>query len=147
MDILVTAMLALSSLIVPVIIFIFGKINKDKPLKKFLNIVNNNSISNEVFKNLNACLKKESNLFILTNPKVENNQNTEIEELFLSETLNVCIDGKKFSLKENYDSTKYYGKDTFSKFVLKNYSTIDFSNFVPMLDALNNIVLNYNKKN
>lgn len=34
MDILVTAMLALSSLIVPVIIFIFGKINKDKPLKR-----------------------------------------------------------------------------------------------------------------
>lgn len=131
----------------PVILIFDNESNKDKPLKKFLNVVNNNSISNEVFKNLNACLKKESNLFILTNPKVENNQNTEIEELFLPETLNVCIDGKKFSLKENYDNTKYYGKDTFSKFVLKNYSTIDFSNFVPMLDALNNIVLNYNKNN
>ena len=38
--------------------------NKNKPLKKFLNVVNNNSISKEVFKNLNACLKKKSNLFI-----------------------------------------------------------------------------------
>lgn len=90
---------------------------------------------------------ENSNLYILTNPKICGLQNTEIENLFTEETLKTNINGKTLSLKNDYNVDKYYGKEIFSKFILKNYSTIDFSNFVPMLDALNNIVLNYNKNN
>lgn len=92
-------------------------------------------------------IDENSNLYILTNPKICVLQNTEIENLFTEETLKTNINGKTLSLKNDYNVDKYYGKEIFSKFILKNYSTIDFSNFVPMLDALNNIVLNYNKNN
>lgn len=131
----------------PVIIIFDNEDSNKKPLVKFLNNVKNKSVPDKLKNNLNACLKENSNLYILTNPKICGLQNTEIENLFTEETLKTKINGKTLSLKNDYNVDKYYGKEIFSKFILKNYSTIDFSNFVPMLDALNNIVLNYNKKN
>jgi hypothetical protein len=72
----------------------------------------------------------------LVNGKAE----CEIEELFDAKTLGHIINGRSFSRADDYDKEKAYGKDLFSKYVLANFSTIDFSNFRPLLDALSSLI-------
>ncbi|MBQ7981809.1 MAG: hypothetical protein IJ305_09430, partial [Oscillospiraceae bacterium] len=87
-------------------------------------------------------LTKNSNLYLLTNPLVNDKAECEIEHLFDKNTLSHKINGRSFSLKDA-DKNKYYNKDIFSKYVYANYKTIDFSNFKPLLNNLNKIVKEY----
>ncbi len=81
-----------------------------------------------------------SNLYLLTNPLVKGKNECEIEDLFDEATLSHTIKEKKFSRDNSFDETKFYGKAIFSEFVIKNYTTIDFSGFIPLLDDLNAII-------
>ena len=83
------------------------------------------------------------NLFLVTNPLANGNEESAIETLFSEEVLLHEIDGKKFSLENDYDTTAYYGKELFSKYIETNYESLDFSGFRPLLDALAAVVETY----
>ena len=84
---------------------------------------------------------QDSHLFLITNPLVEGSDECEIENLFEDSVRDVELDGKTLSLKDDFDINLHYGKDIFSKYVLKNYQSIDFSNFKLILDNIKKVVI------
>ncbi len=130
------------------VIFVYDNeiANKNKPLCKFSNHANLNEAQKQSLgKNLFLRLTPCGNLFLLTNPLVEEKTESEIEHMFTQETRSIELGGKKLSLASNFDNTRYFGKDHFSNYVLANYSTIDFSGFRPLLNALRTILQEYVK--
>lgn len=85
-------------------------------------------------------LMENSNLHLVTHQLVDGKAVCEIEDLFDEPTRGIIIDGRKLSLKDKWDPKTEYGKDVFSKYVLGNYKTIDFSRFTTMLDKINDVV-------
>ena len=67
----------------------------------------------------------------------KNLEECEIEDLFDDEVLNVELAGKTFSRDKNIDLSKKFGKSIFADYVLKNYKSINFENFKPILDSIN----------
>lgn len=120
----------------PVILLYDNEQVKSKPLKKLKGTLNiNTEIKEKLYVNV------EENLFILTNPLVKGKSECEIEDLFTDDTLAHEISGKKFERGVVEDKGKtHYGKSRFSQYIYNDYENIDFSNFVPLLDALNEIV-------
>ena len=130
------------------VIFVYDNeiANKNKPLCKFSNHANLNEAQKQSLgKNLFLRLTPCGNLFLLTNPLVEWRTESEIEHMFTQETRSIELGGKKLLLASNFDNTRYFGKDHFSNYVLANYSTIDFSGFRPLLNALRTILQEYVK--
>ena len=130
------------------VIFVYDNeiANKNKPLCKFSNHANLNEAQKQSLgKNLFLRLTPCGNLFLLTNPLVEGRTESEIEHMFTQETRSIELSGKKLSLDSNFDNTRCFGKDHFSNYVLANYSTIDFSGFRPLLNALRTILQEYVK--
>lgn len=130
------------------VIFVYDNeiANKNKPLCKFSNHANLNEAQKQSLgKNLFLRLTPCGNLFLLTNPLVEERTESEIEHMFTQETRSIELSGKKLSLDSNFDNTRCFGKDHFSNYVLANYSTIDFSGFRPLLNALRTILQEYVK--
>lgn len=82
------------------------------------------------------------NLFLVTHPLEDGAKIGEIESLFTADTRAHIIEGKRLSLKDQYDTSLYYGKDIFSKYVLSNYAAIDFSRFIPLLDSIKLLIEN-----
>ncbi len=78
-------------------------------------------------------------LYIATLPLCQGKDQCEIEELFSKDTLEMIINGKKLSLDNNHDNS-FYGKDEFSRYIERHYDEIDFAGFIPLLDAINQIV-------
>lgn len=105
---------------------------KKKPLKEFLNhtkvelsgIINKNIISN---------------LYLQTIPLINGMEQCEIEDLYDEKVRIEVVDGKPFKIAGNYDKKTEYGKHEFSLYIIRNYEKIDFSNFKPILDSINNI--------
>ena len=124
----------------PVVFLYDNETVSDRPLKVFLKKAGRNINSTRLQTDLFAQVVPESNLYLLTPPLVNGNAECEIEDLFDEKTLTHTIKGLSFSRAEHYDTEKNYGKDIFSKFVLANYSIIDFSNFRPLLDALSSLI-------
>ncbi len=144
------------------VIFIFDNETKtEKPLKNFMKYTKMNEKSKSAFCKIQYCkldvvtdninikdkakadeISKHSNLYLLTNPLVNNEPECEIEDLFDEKTLSHEIGGRKFSRKDE-DKNKFYNKDIFSKYIYDNYKSIDFSNFKPILDNLNRIIKEY----
>lgn len=130
-------------------IFIFDNeisSKKEKPLKSFINYVyskENAQVKKDRIKFLedNLSLRVTENLFVVTNHLLRNSTETEMEDLFDNKTLAHEEGGKKFS--KDGDSHSCYGKEIFSKYVLKHYEEIDFENFRPILDNLNKIITGY----
>lgn len=89
-------------------------------------------------------LVDHSNLYLLTIQLVNGKEECEIEDLFDKDTLSHEENGRTFSRKDE-DKEKYYNKDIFSRYIFTNYKNIDFSNFKPMLDSLNEIVAKYHE--
>lgn len=85
----------------------------------------------------------ESNLFLMMTPLKDEKEIGDIEDLFSDEVLNVEIEGKKFTKADDYDINRYYGKDRFSKYIMKNYEKIDFNDFRPLLDKIRYITMQY----
>jgi hypothetical protein len=85
------------------------------------------------------------NLYLLTNPLTKGKIECEIEDLFDETVLSCTIGGKTFSRSKDFDESKFYGKVIFSEYIIKNYTTIDFSEFTPMLDDLSTIIKEFKK--
>lgn len=128
------------------VIFIFDNEleTKGKPLKKFADNFLDEKIKKQVKTQLYAHLIDGTNMYLVTNPILDSgSKEAEIEHLFSEEVLETKIDGKPLSLSGDYDKSKYYGKATFSKYIIDNYKTIDFSNFKTILDNIAKIVKEY----
>lgn len=121
-----------------VILIFDNELVKNMPLKKFINHVEERICEKELKEKCKTKIK--DNLFIVTNPMIEGKEKCAIEDLFDDEVLKHTIDGKSFSNKNKFDIKKEYGKDLFSKYIFKNYESINFDRFVPMLDAIKTII-------
>lgn len=126
----------------PVIFLYDNETNRQKPLKSFL--CEHDEITDqqkcELQKDFRLKLLPDSSLFLLTNPLIAGKSDCEIEDLFDPTLLETTLGGKTFSRKDEYNTDMHYGKKIFSEYVLANYRTIDFHGFIPLLNALNNIV-------
>lgn len=113
----------------------------NKPLLTFLNHVKLDSKKDEIKRELFIEIPNNKNLFIVTNPLVKKLSECEIEDLFDEQTLQQKINGKSFCRdSKTFDKNLHYSKEHFAKFVSRNYKTIDFSDFRPMLDTINSII-------
>ena len=125
----------------PVVLLFDNETQTKRPLKYFMDYA---KINAEDKANLQATLflrlRPLSNLYLLTNPLVENRAECEIEYLFTSEARAQIIGGKQLCLKDDFDIQKFYGKEIFSQYISQNYTQIDFNGFRPLLDALVKIV-------
>ena len=124
----------------PVVFLYDNETVSDHPLKTFLKKEGKAIDQARLQADLYAQLVPKSNLYLLTNPLVNEKAECEIEDLFDAETLSHMINGRSFSRDDDYNKEKAYGKDLFSKYILANFSTIDFNNFRPLLDALNSLI-------
>lgn len=86
------------------------------------------------------------NLYLLTVPLVKGKSECDIEDLFDDGALSQIIDGKEFTKENDYDHSKYYGKEIFSKYVESDYSNINFDRFKSVLDNMNFIIDTYKKE-
>lgn len=114
--------------------------NKDRPLKKFLNEIRVNASQKDKLKEnlyINIC----DNLYLCTY-QLNNKEacEIEIEDLFPADVLEHEINGRKFSKKDSTHDNGFYGKNKFSQYVYSNYESIDFSNFISLLSAINEII-------
>ena len=114
--------------------------NKDRPLKKFLNEIKVNASQKDKLKEnlyINIC----DNLYLCTY-QLNNKEacEIEIEDLFPADVLKHEINGRKFSKKDSTHDNGFYGKNEFSQYVYSNYESIDFSNFISLLSAINEII-------
>lgn len=126
----------------PVILLYDNEPNSDRPLKKFLGEdVHPTADQKATLKaNLHIQLIPDSKLFVVTPPLVDNKDECEIEDLFADELLKLNLEGKTFCRKDKFDNSKYFGKEIFSQYVYENYKKIDFSRFIPLLDAIDSII-------
>ena len=45
--------------------------------------------------------------------------------------------------KDDYDTSKFYGKRIFSNYIANNYLSINFEQFRPLLDIIDQTIVNY----
>lgn len=125
----------------PVILLFDNEIEsgKNKPIGAFLNHA---KVENKKREELKAkyMVNLMDNLYLLTVPLVNGKEECDIEDLFELSTINQKINGRAFSKKDNYDVSKYYGKEIFSKYILDNYNNINFNAFKDLLNKLNEII-------
>ena len=128
----------------PVILIFDNELDdKNKPIHKFINPLTKDipDIETQIRTSLTVQLMENSNLHLVTHQLVNGKAVCEIEDLFDEPTRGVVIDGRKLSLKDKWDPKTEYGKDVFSKYVLGNYKSIDFSRFTTILDKINSVVV------
>ncbi len=127
----------------PVFLLFDNEMHTDKPLKIFLSNKKDTGIKERLVSALVAPVCE--NLFLLTIPLVNDRTECEIEDLFDESILNTKIQGKTFSKSDKYDKKSEYGKDVFSKYILKKHENINFDNFKPMFDALQQSITEWNE--
>ena len=116
---------------------------KGKPLCTFSNICNFKLDNFE--KGGNKRIIDNGNLYIATHQLIGNKKESEIEDLFDLKVLAHKINGKSFSRESKFDTSKFYGKNHFSQYILSDYDNIDFSNFRSLLTNINEIISNFEK--
>lgn len=126
----------------PVLLLYDNELKSDRPLKKFLSEdVRPTTDQKAALKtDLHIQLIPDSKLFVVTPPLVGGKEECEIEDLFAEELLSLNLEGKTFCRKDKFDNSKYFGKDIFSLYVYENYQKIDFTQFIPLLDAIDSII-------
>ena len=126
----------------PTILLFDNEMGKNMPLKVATSLI---KLKDEDLQNLqdNYFHKINELFYIFTNPNNTDTNNSEIEDLFTEETLNHTIEGKRFHRGSAFDDQKHYSKEIFSHYVSTNYEDIDFSSFLPLLKALEEIFIDY----
>jgi hypothetical protein len=131
----------------PVIFLFDNETNKKnkKPLSSFANYAClSTSQRDELQETLSFHL--QTNLYLLTTPLYDGRHESEIEDLFDSNILNLKIAGKSFCRSDKSSSEKSYGKHIFSQYISDHYEEINFDKFRPLLDRLSMIVREYQSK-
>ena len=128
-------------------IFLFDNEPSGNPLFKFFNHATDLNVSSnnlgQVRGKLFNRITKKNNLYIMATPLLStrnNGNSSDIEDLLLSCNPSPILKGKTFS---KGGGANHYGKDIFSKYVLKNYTQFDFREFIPLLDGIRDNILDY----
>ena len=147
----------------PVVFLLDNEENKKKPLKNFINSISKgtNVPSDEIYNIIksNFLYNIDYNSFLLTlpipSPQSQNQAteiNFEIEDLFDLDFINENLiapkfGGRKFDKKKKHEDHQHISKEIFSKEILNNYNSdyIDFSNFIPLLEKLNELSSDYTR--
>lgn len=123
-------------------------IDNDDGAKSILNTIK--EVSKE-YKNehMNSMKTKEfihvmRNFYVIPTP-LNQTQDTKIEDFFEPILLATKLKGKSLSCDNQFDKNLHYGKTAFARSVIeKNYHTISFSNFQPLLDRVVSAINHYN---
>lgn len=89
-----------------------------------------------------------SNLYLVPTPLLTGGAHSMIESFLAPAVLSTKIGGKELHLDEKtFDKTKHIGKELFVKHVVqKNAAKIDFSGYKPILDAITEVIADYEKR-
>ncbi|WP_249316573.1 retron Ec67 family RNA-directed DNA polymerase/endonuclease [Bacillus sp. FJAT-50079] len=130
----------------PVILMFDNEIKsgKNKPIGNFINHAKLDDKKKGILED-KYMVNIIDNLYLLTVPLIDGKSECDIEDLFGKNTLSQKIDGREFCRKDKYDHSKYYGKEIFSKYILNNYTDINFNKFRSILNNINNIIEIYTK--
>lgn len=86
------------------------------------------------------------NLYLIKIPE-DGGKDRVIENLFEKKLLNEKYEGRSFSLSNDWDKDKEYGKSIFAKeIILKKASLINFNGFSSLLDRIEAAIADYTKK-
>ncbi|EPT37232.1 retron Ec67 family RNA-directed DNA polymerase/endonuclease [Streptococcus agalactiae] len=142
----------------PVIFLLDNEFDKKKPLNQFIKklLIANGLDSNKIESTVHEeyLYNIDLNAFIMTIPfdNIKNEDDKEIEDLLDIETINNELisnefDGKIFDKNKQHDDPKYIGKEIFANTILKNHNSklIDFTQFKPLLDLINQLSTNYSQ--
>jgi hypothetical protein len=133
------------------VLFVFdNEVNNDsKPLSNFIRLFEKKktSVKDAIIENGWIRVVPNKNLYVVTHQLVDSKNECEIEDLFTKDTLELEVNGKTFSRENNYDINEHFGKDHFSKIIAKQYEHIDFSNFIPFLERIQNAISDYYDNN
>lgn len=128
-------------------IFLFDNEPSGNPLYDFVKHARDLAISKNNLDQIRGTsfnrITKKNNLYIMATPLLStrnNGNSSDIEDLLLSCNSSPILKGKTFS---KGGGANHYGKDIFSKYVLKNYNKFDFTEFIPLLDGIRDNILNY----
>ena len=88
------------------------------------------------------------NLYIVATPLTHDGKDTKIEDFFHEDLKSTKLNKKTFNPSNSgFNSKTEYGKYIFAmQVVKKNQDTIDFSNFIPILERIEAVIEDYNKK-
>ena len=92
-------------------------------------------LKEELSKNNICLLDQYANLYLVSIPLPNGKEEAEIEDLLPKSVLETVIDGRTFSRKDE-NKEKFYNKDILANYVMRNYKSIDFSLFRPLLDLI-----------
>src|SRR5699024_2501469 len=126
----------------PVILIFDNEVMSNRPLKNYLKFINMDNNKKEKLYSDNL-INIKSNLYIISNPLVKDMEECEIEDLFDDKVLSTKIDGKTFNRNKNLNTKTEYSKTKFANHIVQNYESIDFNNFKPMLENIDNIIQKY----
>ena len=74
-------------------------------------------------------------------PLLNDAEESKIEDFFDDATKDTVIAGKTFNDKNNFDSTKQYGKKVFAHRIVKpTAGSINFDGFRPLLEVLSSVI-------
>ena len=128
-------------------IFLFDNEPSGNPLFKFFNHATDLNVSSNNLDQVRGTsfykITKKDSLYVMATPlmpHMNNGNSSDIEDLLLSCNPSPILKGKTFS---KGGGANHYGKDIFSKYVLKNYKEFDFTEFIPLLDGIRDNILDY----
>ena len=131
-------------------IFLFDNEPSGNPLFKFVNYAKDLQVESNNLDQIRGTafkrITKKGSLYIMATPLLPNmngGNSSDIEDLILSKNTASILKGKTFSKN---GGSNHYGKEIFSKHILKNYKQYDFSDFIPLLDGMRDNILDYRKK-
>lgn len=125
----------------PVILLFDNEKKNAKPLKKFLE--KKQDIKENLKTRNYSVLKPIFGLYVLCCPLAPGKSESEIEDLFEESVLKTKINGRVFDRTRKLDKNMYYNKNIFSDYVRKNYQSINFDGFKPLLDDIRAILAEY----
>lgn len=116
--------------------------DKERPLYKFCKntLKFDEATCEEIRTNLWTKIYDRIPLYLVTVPRYDGKNSSQIEDLFSQETKGTVLQGKKLSLDNKYDKEVNYGKNEFSQYIEHHYDRVDFSGFLPLLDAIDQII-------
>lgn len=130
----------------PVFLLYDHEMTKGMPLKKFFDLIGHNKENELKEFDQNCFLKLRGNFYLLTLPEPIHRSRPpkwEIEELFDNKTLNHQINGRSFALAKEKVGREVYDKYMFANYVIRDYKSIDFSNFDPLFKNIETCIADY----
>ncbi len=87
------------------------------------------------------------NVYIIPTPLTSTGKETMIEDFFDASLLKTELNGKTFNPDEKtFDHKTQYGKAYFAEHVVKKDAGIDFKGFKPILDRIDQVILEHSKR-